>query len=331
VQARAHQEAWAKYLGTTVETTNSVGAKMILIPPGEFLMGSTDEQVAAALRVAEEIKADGGALNRIENSERPQHRVVISKPFLLGATEVTVGQFKKFSATGYETQAERKNLAQDGKHPTYLNPNYAVTDDSPAATITWIDAVAYCKWLSEQEKTTYRLPTEAEWEYACRAGTTAQYSFGDDVALLGHYGWYDRNAGGSSHPAGTKPPNGFGLYDMHGNLAEWCGDFHDEKWYEKSLPNDPNGPITGSLRVLRGGFWNLNASYCRSASRYANVPSYTNYIYGFRVVRTLDVPTTTQSSPPLRGGLDSSATESRPTLPAASGTAGPSSTTAGTK
>jgi formylglycine-generating enzyme required for sulfatase activity len=279
-QARAHQDAWAKHLGTTVETVNSVGQTMILIPPGEFLMGSTDEQVEAALQATDEIRADQRAKARIEKSERPQHRVVITQPFLLGATEVTVGQFKKFAgATGYQTEAEK--AATDAKAGTYLA---AASDDLPAAYITWNDATAYCQWLSTQEKTTYRLPTEAEWEYACRAGTTTQYSFGDDYNELPKYGWHKTNAGSKSHPVGTLLPNPFGLFDMHGNLYEWCGDYYDEKWYSTSPPNDPNGPSAGSSRVIRGGYWNLLASYCRTASRNTYSPSYRGTTYGFRCV-----------------------------------------------
>ena len=282
-QARAHQEAWAKHLGMTVETANSVGAKMILIPPGEFLMGSTDEQVAAALKFA-----DQEARERIENPERPQHRVFISRPFLLGATEVTVGQFKKFAATGYKTEAEQDT--QDANAQTYLNPGYVVTDDSPVAVITKDDAAAYCKWLSEKEKTTYRLPTEAEWEYACRAGTPTAFSFGDDVNQLAQFSWHSRNAGGKSHPVGTKLSNAFGIFDMHGNLYEWVADDWDEKWYEKSPVKDPIGPTDDADGVFRGGSWLVSEVYCRSAARLPFEPSTRSSHAGFRVVRVLDAP-----------------------------------------
>jgi len=287
-QAKAHQAAWAKHLGIEVETPNSVGMKMVLIPPGGFMMGSTDEQVEAALKIADEAKADQPTKGRIQNNERPQHKVVITKPFLMSTTEVTVGQFKKFSATGYVTEAE-KEAQDDPKAKTYLSVE---SDDLPAAYMTWNDAVAYCQWLSSQEKRTYRLPSEAEWEYACRAGTTTQYSFGDDVALLDQYGWSKENAGGKSHPVGTKLANGFGLFDMHGNLYEWCGDFYDEKWYLASALNDPNGPSVGSSRVLRGGHWNHYAYYCRSAYRHNFTPSNRNSSYGFRCVAELDIPST---------------------------------------
>ncbi len=307
-QARAHQEAWAKHLGTTVETTNSAGAKMVLIPPGEFLMGSTEEQVAAALKLVAESKANQGGKGQNPNLERPEHKVVITSPFLMSATEVTIGQFKKFSATAYITQGEKAaaeaKAAQsaDSNQPpkplqTYLNPLYAVTDDSPAAAITWNDAVAYCKWLSDQEKATYRLPTEAEWEYSCRAGTTTLYSFGDSNSELEKYGWHNK-PGGKPRSVGTKLSNGFGLFDMHGNLQEWCGDFYDEKWYEKSPLNDPKGPSAGVDRVIRGGHWNTDPAYCRSAYRYHDHPANRNNDHGFRVVRELDAPVRSKAEAP---------------------------------
>ncbi len=126
--------------------------KMVLIPPGEFMMGSSDEQVEAALKVADEIKADQATKDRIQKAERPQHKVVITKPFSMSSTEITIGQFRKCAAaTGYQTEAEKAAQA-DAKVQTYLNPGYAVTDDSPASVITWNDAAAYCNWLSTQEK-----------------------------------------------------------------------------------------------------------------------------------------------------------------------------------
>ena len=311
VQARSHQEAWAKHLGTTVETTNSVGAKMVLIPPGEFLMGSTDEQVEAALKVAGELGDDQAMKNRIQKPERPQHRVVLTKPFMMGATEVTVGQFKKFvEATKYLTEAEQYGFSDSSekvltdkitkvqKQTNWRRAGPDVTDDSPVTQITWNDAVAYCNWLSTQEKVTYRLPTEAEWEFACRAGTTTQFSFGDDVALFEQYGWYNKNAASKSQQVGTKRPNGFGLYDLHGSLAEWCQDFYEEKWYAKSPPNDPNGPSSGFAHVIRGGYQRDPASACRSATRFSFPPSLRSFAIGFRCVRAFDTPTTTTIAVP---------------------------------
>ncbi len=238
----------------------------------------------------------------------------------MSATEVTIGQFRKFvEATKYVTEAEQYGFGDSAekvlsdKVPAksrglnWKSPGYAVTDDSPVAQVTWNDACAYCAWLSEQEQRSpwyrpdgkggwliaahangYRLPTEAEWEYACRAGTTTQYSFGDDYAELEQFGWYNKNAGRKAQPVALKLPNPFGLFDMHGNLQEWCQDFYDEKWYEKPQPNDPKGPSSGSNRVIRGGYWTTTRPSCRSAYRHRFTPSSRYYIYGFRAVRVAD-------------------------------------------
>lgn len=222
----------------------------------------------------------------------------------MSATEVTIAQFKKFAiATSYETEAENaaqaalpqsKAKASDRPAPkpdriqTYLSPGYAVTDDSPAAVITWNDAIGYCNWLSEQERVTYRLPTEAEWEYACRAGTTTQYWFGDDHAELENYEWRTESARSSPHPVGTKLPNAFGLFDMHGSLYEWCQDFWCEKYYEQTELNDPTGPTAGSARVVRGGSWYSYTFFRRSACRSYYTPSIRYINIGFRYVRVLN-------------------------------------------
>ncbi len=299
-QAKAHQHAWAKHLGIEVETTNSIGMKMVLIPPGEFLMGSSDDQVDAALKLAEAIKADQPTKDRTRNNERPQHKAVITKPLLMSATEVTIGEFKKFAAAArYQTEAEIAGTVAGQPLPkhvqTYSNPGYVASDGLPAAFITWNDAVAYCKWLSEQEKKTYRLPTEAEWEYSCRAGTTTQFSFGDDQDELPKYGWHNKNAGGKSHPVGTLLPNPFGLFDMHGNLYEWCRDYFDEKWYGETSTNDPRGPSAGYARMIRGGSWANDVSNCRNAYRNQVTQVHRAAHNGFRCVAELEIPTAAPS------------------------------------
>lgn len=299
-QAKAHQAAWAKHLGTQVETTNSVGMKMVLIPPGEFLMGSSDGEVAAALRVAEETQADQVTKDRIQHAERPQHRVVITKPFLMGATEVTIGQFNSFvEASKYVTEAEQYGFGDSSeKVPTdktteaqkqhnWRAPGYAVTDVWPVAQITWNDAVAYCNWLSAKEKVTYRLPTEAEWEYACRAGTTTQYSFGDDHRQLDQFDRHQKDGADHPHAVAIGLPNGFGLFDMHGNLCEWCQDYWNEKVYEQNATVDPIAADSGVNRVFRGGASGSRASHRRSAFRHNFPPSYRLSHNGFRIVREL--------------------------------------------
>ena len=315
--ARAYQEAWAKYLGRHVETTNAIGMKMVLLPPGEFLMGSTDEQVETAIKTAIQRGDEQWAQDRIRNAERPQHKVVLTKPLAMGATVVTIGQFRRFiEATKNATLAETfggDSDSTDPNHPgnkdhTWRAPGYAMADESPVTQVSWLDPAPFCNWLSRQEKlppsyrqdaragwvllpgaTGYRLPTEAEWEYACRAGTTTQYWFGDDPAELAEYGWYKQNSGGSARSVGLKPANPFGLYDMHGNVEEWCADWLVDKWYAASPTSDPKGPPAGSSRVIRGGNWNNYASGCRSAFRNNYFgPAYRNSRVGFRVVRTLE-------------------------------------------
>ena len=285
-EAKRHQQAWADHLGRQIATPNGAGQTMILIPPGEFSMGSTVEQVAAAVQFATEQNFDSGVITRMQVAERPQHRVAITRPFLLSATEVTIGQFKKFSASGYVTAAEQAAEA-DAQVATFRDPGYAVTDDFPATALTWHDALAYCGWLSEQEQTVYRLPTEAEWEYACRAGSETQYSFGDDQRDLGEYGWHEKGEGKQLHPVRKLGANPFGLYDVHGNAWEWCRDGWDEKEYEKAPQDrprvDPVSAVKGMHRVLRGGAANSNSARCRSAFRYVDAAT-RHDVFGFRVV-----------------------------------------------
>jgi formylglycine-generating enzyme required for sulfatase activity len=313
-QARAHQEAWARFLGTQVETTNSIGMKLVLIPPGEFLMGSSDEQVEAAVSTSIQRDERKGQQDRIRRAERPQHQVVLTRPLWMSATEVTIGQFREFvEATNYVTLADTlggDSPTTDAKAPgtmgrTWRSPSFPVADDSPATQIAWTDAVAFCNWLCRRENLPpsyredaqtgwvllpgaagYRLPSEAEWEFACRAGTTTQFSFGDDPDELNVYGWSKANSQNSARPVGRKSANSFGLYDMHGNVAEWCGDWMDDKWYAVSPKNDPQGPPAGNIHAVRGGSWYDWASSSRSTfRRLVFVPLYRGNTVGIRVVR----------------------------------------------
>jgi len=192
----------------------------------------------------------------------PRHKVRITKPFYLGVYEVT--------------QAECEKVM--GKNPSNFQGA-----DNPVEKVTWEDAAEFCKKLSAKEGRTYRLPTEAEWEYACRAGSTTLYSFGDDQANLGEYAWYLANSDKKTRPAGEKKPNNWGLCDMHGNVWEWCQDWYDLDYYAVSPTGDPPGPETGSLRVYRGGSWDAPAGNCGSSDRYGYVPSYGSIFLGFRV------------------------------------------------
>jgi formylglycine-generating enzyme required for sulfatase activity len=204
-----------------------------------------------------------------------QHKVTITKAFYMQTTEVTQGQWKAVMGT---------NPWKD-EYGAKEGVNY------PATCVSWNDAVAYCKKLSEKEGKTYRLPTEAEWEYACRAGTETTWSFGDDEKELGDYAWYEGNAldidEKYAHQVGLKKPNAFGLYDMHGNVYEWCHDFYGEDYYQQSPTQDPQGPVSGSSRVLRGGSWYNNSHNTRSVHRGRSV-AYRYDGNGFRLVRELD-------------------------------------------
>lgn len=284
-QARKHQEEWAAYLGCGVESGNSLGMKLVLIPPGEFEMGSTDEQIAAAKTAAEAAKVGPEVKQRIDKSERPMHRVVLSQPFFLGATEVTVGQFRQFvedigNVGGFEPKADKPTDVT----LNWRTPGYEVTEDLPVTHVSWTEAVAFCQWLSKRERMKYRLPTEAEWEYACRAGTKSQYSFGDEASLLPQYAWYLSYSGNGPAPTATKATNPFGLFDMHGNALEWCHDWYSENGYESAAAVDPFGPAAGYGHVVRGGAWNSMAFSCRSAFRNTALDNRPGN-YGFRVVR----------------------------------------------
>ena len=244
------------------EITTEIGMKLVLIPEGEFMMGSSDSD------------ADADA------DEKPQHRVRITKPFYLGIHEVTAGQFRKFAdATAHRTDAEGTPGG-----PTWRDPGFTQEDDYPVVRVSWNDAVAFCAWLSKQEGKTYRLPTEAEWEYACRAGTSTAYSFGDEGGALEEYAWIDQNA---THPVGRKKPNAWGLYDVHGSAEEWCADWYDDGYYATSPPQDPAGPASGNNRVVRGMDLFGSRKSRRSAFRFMRAQNQSDRGTGFRVARDL--------------------------------------------
>jgi formylglycine-generating enzyme required for sulfatase activity len=265
--AKQHQMVWAKHLKAPVVQTNSVGMRFVLIPPGEFMMGSNPEEVEQLLAEARQQGAPGWYFE-IVPAEAPKHRVRITRPFYLGLCEVTQADYERVMGN---------------------NPSRFKGDPSrPVEQVSWVEAVEFCHRLGELPKekgrgTVYRLPTEAEWEYACRAGTTTRYSFGDDGRLFGQHGWCEKNSEGSTQGVGRWTPNTFGLFDMHGNEWEWCADWFDSGYYATSPLEDPGGPTTGSDRVLRGGAWNSNARHCRSASRISGNPGQRFSDHGFRV------------------------------------------------
>jgi len=261
---------------------NPVGGLMVRLPAGEFLMGAPADDDAAG--------AD----------ERPQHPVRISRPFWIGAHEVTVAWFRDFvRETGYVTWAEREGgriWATEADPPRIVahtdfhwrNPGlgYEQDESEPVVQITPEDAEAFGRWLSEQDPGwIYRLPTEAEWEYACRAGTTTRWSFGDDHARLNDYAWTAWNAEGRLHPVGQLAPNPWGLFDMHGNARELVADAYAPYPTEPRLRIDPVGPSAGSRWIFRGGSWDdaeLGALQTRGSARYPK--DYPYFTCGFRVV-----------------------------------------------
>jgi formylglycine-generating enzyme required for sulfatase activity len=172
---------------------------------------------------------------------------------------------------------------------SWRDPGFKQSDEHPVVDVNWNDAVAFCEWLSRKEGKTCRLPTEAEWEYACRAGTTTRYSCGDDaqgladVGKVADAGAREQIAQGTTS-VGTFRPNAFGLYDMHGNVSEWCADWYDPNYYANSSGDDPSGPSLGSSRVCRGGSWSGTAGLCRSALRGRYSPEYRRGYLGFRVL-----------------------------------------------
>jgi formylglycine-generating enzyme required for sulfatase activity len=302
---------------------NSLGMKLVLVPAGEFMMG------------AEEDRSD--TLNFFPycdpqwlDGELPRHRVRITKPFYMGQHEVTLGQYLTFYHDAkYKLDIERDGKPswgydKDGKTLIESNrfrpwaPGWQIGMDHPVLYVSWNDTVAFCKWLSKKEGKTYRLPTEAEWEYACRAGSNSRYSFGNNPEELVRYGnvadqdrkailgnaviakfdekgkktdttipipFLSRHDGYAwSAPVGKFQPNAFGLYDMHGNVGEWCSDWYDEYYYGKSPVDDPQGASAGSSRVLRGGGFDYAPVNLRCANRDYGDPSDRIYYSGFRVV-----------------------------------------------
>jgi formylglycine-generating enzyme required for sulfatase activity len=248
-----------------VISTRTAQMTLKLIPAGEFGMGSRDEDHDA--------RAD----------EKPRHTIRISQAFYLGITPVTQAQYAAVMGT---------------------NPSrFYGWPENPVEQVSWFDATAFCNELSKKEGLApyyvirnwnqvmvgrgegYRLPTEAEWEYACRAGTETRYSFGDDAAMLGKYVWYHPDSRCQTSPVGQKRPNAWGLYDLHGNVWEWCWDGYDEDYYRNSPGIDPLGAERAEYRTFRGGSWRDETRYLRSAYRDGHAPEFRYLSVGFRVAR----------------------------------------------
>lgn len=248
------QRESAERLALPVQAKNSIGMPFQLIPAGRFQMGSDDSLA-------------------MSTDESPRHLVHLTSPFFLSTYEVTQGNYRKVMGQSSPSQ--------------YREPEHPVTE------VTWDEANQFCRRLSDLEKRRYRLPTEAEWEYACRAGTVTPWSHGVDVDQLEKFAWYGANSQSSSHLVGRRLPNPWGLYDLHGNVAEWCSDLYDSSYYQKSPLQNPTGPSQGtaqSTRISRGGHWESSAASVRSGYRGTNSSSVSSPKVGFRVVLEIDSP-----------------------------------------
>ena len=200
------------------------------------------------------------------SDDRSLHTVRISQPFYLGKYEVTQGQWR----------------AVLGNNPSQFTD---CGDACPVENVSWEDAQVFIAALNEREGVTaYRLPTEAEWEYATRAGTRTAYSFGNTARRLQAHGWYSENSDDTTHPVGSKRPNAWGLYDLHGNVWEWVADWYAD--YPSGRVTDPQGPSSGTRRIIRGGGWGYDAPDCRSGSRGTGPPTSRSGYVGLRLART---------------------------------------------
>ena len=295
--------------------------RFVLVPAGEFFMGS-DETPESLAQIYLHYEPRRFVPLR---DEAPVHRVRITRPFYLGQYEVTVGQFRRFldasgnvpesiaDGTGdygynaeYNPAGSARGNAFEGRDPKYSwrDPGFAQGDDHPVLNVTWNDAVALAKWLTAREGVTYRLPTEAEWEYACRAGTRTRCAMATTRKLCsrsrtrstptqkntGHAGKRTHSAGAMgafTAPIGSFMPNAWALYDMHGNAWEWVSDWHADD-YAQSPVDDPRGPATGGKRVRRGGSWHTWALYARCAYRNWNTPDTRYTLVGIRLLREVE-------------------------------------------
>ena len=262
---RAPDDAAKAPGATPAESKTESGAEMVQIPAGRFIMGD-ETQIDAT-----------------------PHEVAISS-FYMDKNLVTQEQYEKVMGE---------------------NPSRWKGVGNPVEQMRWSDGVRYCNarskleglepcydlqtWECNFQANGYRLPAEAEWEYACRAGTTTAYFFGNDPSKLNDYAWFEKNSGGKPQPVGQKPTNAWGLYDMHGNVWQWCNDFYQVDYYQQSPKEDPRGPMAGDTKVVRGGAWKFSAETCRCGYRYNENPGYADVcfgydIYGFRCVRNATAP-----------------------------------------
>lgn len=321
--AAERQKEWAAFSGVPVNETNSIGMKLVLIPAGKFKMGATNTDVQAMLAVdaqaarefstlGEQLMPNGGLRAAELLDAQPSHPVTLTSPFYLATTETTRAQFLAFvKETAFKNLGDNKG--EGGKE--WYEPQFPQTDEHPIVRVAWADAVAFCEWLSKKEGHKYRLPTEAEWEYACRAGKTTIWqngngrvgmeeigNFADAVpeANVGNYHpkpQHDKAPGVVfldgylfTAPVGQFQANPFGLFDMHGNVWEWCQDRYDRTYYRSSPAKNPPGPNSGGLRIIRGGSWYIPVRGTCAINRLGWPPKRGTHDIGFRVVREIEKP-----------------------------------------
>ena len=286
--------------------TNSIGQRMVRIPAGDYMMGSPKREIDWLRLTFKKIWREGH--KQWFQDELPLHPVRITKPFYMGATTVTVGQFSQFVKDAkYKTDAEKGDggmifSKKEGrwvpqKGMKWDSVPWRIADDQPVVFVSWNDAQAFCRWLSRKEKRTYRLPTEAEWEMACRGGSAwvrfpwgnrlpgdRDTNFGDGNAKLPESMTTVDDGYEYVAPVGSYPPNGYGLYDMDGNVMQWVNDYYDRNYFENSPIEDPPGPSSGSGRLNKGGNWYSSPADCRCAFRGFSGPEMSFWNLGFRVV-----------------------------------------------
>lgn len=307
-QAKDHQEAWAKHLGVPVEYTNSIGMKFRLIPPGEFMRGSTPEEIQSAIKFTDNFPNVSGAEKEEWIAQLrgggPQHKVILTRPFYLGVHEVTQGQYKKIMATNPSW------FTKTGPQPQFAEKVAGMdTPGHPVEYVSWNDGAEFCAKLSNEEKlkpfyfraydtvtpldgTGYRFPSEAEWEFACRAGTTTKSWAGDREEDFQRVDWFDLNSGGRTHAVGELKSNPWGLFDMQGNVCEWVEDAWHATYYEQFANKpaiDPSGwPFSTAKRVYRSLSFQSPVYYWRLMDRAYQVPFYKNPDSGFRAALSVE-------------------------------------------
>ena len=300
-QASKHQDAWAEHAGVAVDYQDPLGIRFRLIPPGTFQMGRAAEGVNMLLRQLEHDEASEFEKFSVRSS-MPRHTVRVTQPFYLSAHEITVAQFRTFvDATGYRSTLE------DVKSPPFVwraMLSFTEPDRLPVMGVSWEDAKAFCRWLSKRHNVTYDLPSEAQWEFACRAGSEGIWSCGQDTIHLAEHAVFGLGAEAASLPVASRQPNEFELFDMHGNADEWCLDWHKTEFYAHSPVDDPvclespSDPASG--RVVRGGAWNSPAWSTQTANRSYDFPGLPVRWHGFRIAIVGDLKATLAAEEPVQ-------------------------------